>query len=80
VDSTPQHRLWTVADVAARMGVALATVRTYRSKGVLPEPKYIGRTPVWEAEVIEHWLAERPGQGVGGGRRREGRHESSERA
>ncbi|MFJ2266701.1 helix-turn-helix transcriptional regulator [Streptomyces sp. NPDC087849] len=61
-------RLWTVADVARKLGVSEATVRTYRWRGDLPDPSYVGRTPVWQPSVIEEWIRHRPGRGSGGGR------------
>ncbi|MFF0865207.1 helix-turn-helix transcriptional regulator [Nonomuraea sp. NPDC003560] len=65
-----ERDFWTVLDVAERLGVTPATIRSYRYRGVLPEPRYIGRTPVWERDVIEAWIMKRPGQGAGGGRKR----------
>lgn len=57
------------AGVAALLGVSVATVHTYRSKGSLPEPDArFGQTPAWLPETIAAWKAERPGQGKGGGR------------
>lgn len=57
--------------VAELIGVKPATIRTYRHRGDMPPPdRTIGRTPVWLRDTIDRWLAERPGQGVGGGRPR----------
>lgn len=51
-------------EVADRLGVTRATVHRYRSTGVLPAPsRMVGRTPVWDTDVIEAWIASRPGQG-----------------
>jgi cobalamin biosynthesis protein CobD/CbiB len=74
---------WTMADIAAHLGVKLRSVHTYRLRGVearkegnpdpggLPEPdNMVGRTPVWRPATIIAWAAARPGQGVGGGRPR----------
>jgi len=61
--------------VAARLGVTRATIQKYRTREYLerygfPEPDgMIGRTPWWRPETIDAWAANRPGQGVGGGRR-----------
>lgn len=42
---------------------------SYIRPGDLPKPaKRFGRSPVWYPEAIDHWLANRPGQGKGGGR------------
>ncbi|MBK3560503.1 helix-turn-helix domain-containing protein [Streptomyces sp. MBT56] len=64
-----EGQLWTVADVARRLGVSEATVRTYRWRGDMPAPSYVGRTPVWDPLTIEEWIENRPGRGAGGGRR-----------
>lgn len=64
-----EQQQWTVADLARRLGVSEATVRTYRWRGTLPTPSYVGRTPVWDPAVIEEWIKTRPGRGAGGGRR-----------
>jgi hypothetical protein len=57
---------WTVKDVAARLRVTEATVRSYRWRGYLPEPQYVGRTPVWKPDVIEEWIKGRSHEGKGG--------------
>ncbi|ASU61228.1 hypothetical protein CGQ36_06535 [Nocardiopsis dassonvillei] len=62
--------MWTVTDIAARLGVTAATVRSYKHRGLLPPARYVGRTPVWRAEEIETWIRQRPGRGAGGGRPR----------
>ena len=37
--------------------------------GDLPKPDdTFGRSPVWLQATIEHWMANRPGRGTGGGR------------
>ncbi|MEU8413902.1 helix-turn-helix domain-containing protein [Amycolatopsis japonica] len=63
---------WTVVEVARRLGVTEATVRSYRWRGVLPPASYIGRTPVWDPSIIEEWIRSRPGRGAGGGPKRRG--------
>jgi predicted DNA-binding transcriptional regulator AlpA len=55
--------LLTTADVAALAGVKPKTLRTYVLRGSIPAPGRIGRTLVWPPDVIERWLAGRPGRG-----------------
>lgn len=71
VSELSDARLMTVEAVAARLGVKPATIRSYRWRGILPEPHYIGRTPVWSVDAIETWIQQRPGRGRGGGRKRQ---------
>ena len=59
--------------IARRLGVSQATVRSYRARGLMPEPAgRIGASPYWTREAVEAWIASRPGRGVGGGRPRKG--------
>jgi hypothetical protein len=71
----------TTADLAALLGVKPATIRHYRADSrpggryadhPFPDPDgHLGITPYWNPErdqEIRAWAAERPGQGVGGGR------------
>lgn len=52
----------TIADVAARLGVTTSTVRAYLAREQMPAASgRIGRTPYWEPEAIEPWLAQRVG-------------------
>lgn len=73
--------LRTMADLAELLGVKTATIRHYRAVSApggryadhpFPEPSgHLGQTPYWLAErndEIRKWAADRPGQGVGGGR------------
>lgn len=42
---------------------------SYIRPGDLPKPDdKFGRSPVWYPQTIDNWLANRPGQGKGGGR------------
>lgn len=55
------------SDVAAYLGVGVATVSAYRSRGQMPEPdQTIGRTHMWKPVRIIAWHQERPRPGVGG--------------
>ena len=63
--------MMTITEVADRLGVKAETVRSYRSRGLMPEPAAVyGQSPVWTPGAIEAWIASRPGQGVGGGGKR----------
>lgn len=62
----------TTADLAARLGVKVETVRIYKTRGTLPDPDaYAGQSPLWRTETIETWQASRPGQDWRKGRTRE---------
>lgn len=54
---------WTRDEVAAHCGISADTVGAYRSRGQMPEPQYVGRTPMWKRTEIESWHARRPGPG-----------------
>lgn len=63
----PQAEWWTTSDVAAYLGVGVATVSAYKRRGQMPPPdKTIGRTHVWRPSRITQWHASRPRPGVGG--------------
>ncbi|MCC5949233.1 MAG: helix-turn-helix domain-containing protein [Nitriliruptoraceae bacterium] len=58
------HLLLTVDDIARELRVERATVESYRRRGYLPPaPVRCGRTPLWTAPVVRHWIASRPGAG-----------------
>ena len=64
----PTEYLGTAA-VAERAGLAVATVRSYIRKGLLPDADVIITTPSgplrgWSVDTIDAWLASRPGQGA----------------
>lgn len=59
----PRKAYWTIADVAAYLGIKEETVRTYRKRGWLPkEDDKFGQSPVWKPETIINF--KRPGQGA----------------
>jgi predicted DNA-binding transcriptional regulator AlpA len=63
----PDAEWWTTSDVAAYLGVQVATVSGYRNRGQMPEPDMtLGRTPAWRPASIIEWHASRPRPGVGG--------------
>lgn len=64
----PTEYLGTAA-VAERAGLAVATVRSYILKGLMPDADVIITTPSgplrgWSPETIDAWLASRPGRGA----------------
>ena len=76
----PLKEWWTMADIADHWGVELGTIWDYRyqtnhpkTPGQAPklptEDDTIGRTPVWRPRTIIGF--ERPGQGHGGGPKRD---------
>lgn len=57
------------ADFAARTGLAIATIRSYMRKGLIPHADVIITTPAgplrgWAPETIDAWLTSRPGRGA----------------
>lgn len=64
----PTEYLGTAA-VAERAGLAVATIRSYILKDLMPEADVIITTPSgplrgWSPETIDAWLASRPGRGA----------------
>lgn len=52
----PDAEWWTTTDVAAYLGVAVATVSAYRSRRQMPEPdQTLGRTRLWRPQRIISW-------------------------
>ena len=79
-DDTQPPAYMSLEDVAATVGWSVKTTRTMHHRanqrrrrgetrpGDLPAPdRRIGRTPVWLPETIATFMAQRPGQGAGGG-------------
>lgn len=53
------------AEVAARFGLAPATIRDYASKGRMPEPDVrVGPVAGWTEATVDEWWANRPGRGA----------------
>lgn len=64
----------TVPQIAERIGRSVATIRSARRRGTLPEPDgFTGRTPWWRPETVEAWRErveqEWPGRAVDRGQR-----------
>lgn len=58
---------WTTSDVAAYIGVNVAAVSAYRSRGQMPAPDMtVGRTHMWRPGRIIEWHEARTRIGVGG--------------
>lgn len=49
--------------LAVRLGVKRASIYRMHTRGDLPQPQKIGRTPVWPLAVVEEWEKGRPGHG-----------------
>jgi hypothetical protein len=57
--------------LAARLGIDPGSVTRYVHRGDGPEPDgHIGSSPWWYEKTVSEWLANRPGRGAGGGRRK----------
>ena len=57
------------ADFAARAGLAVATIRSYMRKGLIPPADVVISTPAgplrgWAPETIDAGMASRPGRGA----------------
>ena len=47
---------WSVAEVAAYLGVKPGTVTAYLAREQMPQPDgYVGRSPWWHPETIRAW-------------------------
>jgi hypothetical protein len=63
----PDAEWWTTTDVAAYVGVRVATISSYRMRGQMPAPDMVlGRTQAWHPATIIEWHSGRPRPGVGG--------------
>ena len=63
----PAAEWWTTTDVAAYLGVRVATVSTYWKREQMPAPDMtLGRTRAWRPATIIEWHEGRPRPGVGG--------------
>lgn len=56
--------LVSMTEIAAMINVNVTAVRSYRSRGILPEPLVVlGVGPIWRRSDIIDWQASRPGKG-----------------
>jgi predicted site-specific integrase-resolvase len=54
------ERVWTMPDIAARLGVTPELVRQWLSRGRMPEPTgRVQRSPWWQGEPIEQWMRDK---------------------
>ena len=52
----PDRAQWSVADVAAYLGVKPRTVTSYHARGQMPPADgKVGRSPWWWADTIRQW-------------------------
>lgn len=65
IDTDTGRTLWRVSDCAEHCGVTNSTWRSYALKKLPPEPvaHLDPRIPLWDAESVKQWHAERPGRG-----------------
>lgn len=55
---TDEAVLWTVNDVAARLGLSRRTIFRLKDAGTLPPPIMLGaRLMRWNSHTIETWIA-----------------------
>jgi excisionase family DNA binding protein len=52
--------LWGVEDVAAYLGVPVATLYQWRHKGIGPKGHRVGRHVRYEPAAVRAWLVEQP--------------------
>ena len=50
----------TKAQTAKLLHVTVRTITTYMSKGLLPEPRRLGRRLLWDEEVLQRFVAASP--------------------
>ena len=61
---TYRDGLLTRSEAAASIGVTAATWSGYVSRGFAPAPtEVVGRTPLWDPDVVQQWHQSRPGTG-----------------
>ena len=61
----PSHpHLGTIAEVAAYLGVPIATIHRWRTVGTGPAAMKVGKHLRWRWEIVDQWLDERSGSSV----------------
>lgn len=65
-DADTGRELWRVTDCATHVGITPRTWTNYAANHRTPEPvaHLDGRTPLWDAEEVRTWNANRPGSPV----------------
>ena len=65
-DADTGRELWRVKECATHCGIKPSTWTTYTAQGRTPDPiaHFDGRTPLWDAEAVKTWHAQRPGSPV----------------
>ncbi|GAA1471777.1 hypothetical protein P4N68_10580 [Corynebacterium felinum] len=66
IDADTQRVLWRVDDCAAHCGIVSRTWTSYCSEGRTPKAvAMLGKgSPLWDAEEVKHWHANRSGSPV----------------
>lgn len=52
--------LWDIDQVAAYLGVTVATIYTWRSKKYGPPGRRVGKHVRWDPKVVRDWFAAQP--------------------
>ena len=68
IDKDTGRVLWRVTECAAHCDIAASTWTTYNAQGRTPSlvTHLDKRTPLWDAEEVKQWHANRPGSPVPG--------------
>lgn len=66
IDRDTGRELWTTQNAAEHCGITPATWRNYAANGRTPNSValILGQTPLWDAEEVKAWHANRPGSPV----------------
>lgn len=64
IDQNTGRTLWRTIDCATHCGIGPRTWAHYHSKGTTPPivAHLDQRTPLWDAEAVKNWHANRPGK------------------
>ncbi|TWP53209.1 helix-turn-helix domain-containing protein [Lentzea tibetensis] len=54
--------LWNIDQVAAYLGVAVATIYTWRTKKYGPVGRRVGKHVRWDPQVVKDWFAAQPAE------------------
>lgn len=66
IDADTGNQLWRAADCANHCGIAQRTWLSYTSRQQAPAPtgRLDQRTPLWDADEVRTWHANRPGSPI----------------